>query len=154
MHSGCAAGRRVVLIAFFAASLSSCGEDSGTAPSPVITVPITSIVYQRERPADSPNQGALTAILNIPNNTDRSVLRSCLLRPTATDSFDCGNLVAFECPVGVQCPISVSDPAPGRDARSVARGLFINGQRLMRIDFHANGNETGQILFDRQGSLQ
>jgi hypothetical protein len=127
-----------------------CSSDTGTAPSD-ISIPITSIVYHRERAAGSDSAGTVTASITFPNGTGRPGLRGCVLAATGSDTFDCGALVAMACRVAVACPIHVSDPAIGRG--TVATGLYINGQRLIRIDAFANGVEIGQIRFDPRGQL-
>jgi hypothetical protein len=77
-----------------------------------------------------------------------------VLAPTGPSTFDCGALTAMACQVDVACPIYVADPAINHGiVVTVASGLFINGQRLSRIDTYPNGNQTGFIRFDRRGQL-
>ena len=137
-----------------AVSLSvGCTSEGTTAPSE-ITIPITSIRYQRERSVDVEGAVTVTASITFPNGTGRPGLRGCVLAPTGPNTFDCGSLTAMACQVDGDCPIYVSDPAINRGITvTVASGLYINGQRLARIDTSANGHQIGFIRFDRRGQL-
>jgi hypothetical protein len=136
--------------------LSAACDAGPTAPSRFTTV--SSIRYQRERPFDPAITGLLFLELTYPIAGDplgRSQLTSCVLEHRGNEVFSCTNPLSWEVPADAECTIQVNDPAVTTNTfHTVATAVFVNGQRLRRVEVFANGVEIGRFRVTSRGEIQ
>jgi hypothetical protein len=80
----------------------------------------------------------------------RSNIPFCFPEPSGENTFVCGNL-NWDVPINEECWVQVSDPLLGR---AVATSIFLNGQRLQRVDVLPNGTEFGRFRVTSVGHVR
>jgi hypothetical protein len=132
-----------------ATAASGCG---GPTSATALGVRVNTIRYERVHPpAGSPLTELMRIDMSIPfpnEQSGRSNIRFCLPEPAGDQVFVCDN-VGWDVPANHESWVMVIDPAVGR----VARSVFVNGQRVQRIDVTSE-NETGRFRFDASGRLR
>ena len=151
-----------VAILFCALGLGACEEGLGpTMPLSRVdwpAIPVTSVVYVREHPFDPAVRRPLSVNIRFPASRfdphHRSALGQCELRQITVERFECSPAF-WACEVYRECALSVSDPALIMELPFpvTATAVFVNGQRLQRVERYANGAESGLVRFNARGEL-
>jgi hypothetical protein len=143
---------RILRFSFLLNLATMCVLVSGCSSPTASTLPIRiqSIRYERVHPPDTSRGGRVMLNMSIPfpDGSGRSDINFCFLAAVGDQVFVCEN-VGWDVPVGEECWVSIDDPAVGRQT---ARAVFVNGQRVGRVDVTSN-RETGRFRFDARGQL-
>jgi hypothetical protein len=142
-------------IAAFLILSAACDADP-TAPSRFATV--SSIRYQRERPFDPAITSPLFLQFSYPVAGDpygRYHQTSCVLERRGDEGFACTSPLSWQVPADAECNIQVLDPAVTTNTfHMVATAVFVNGQRLRRVQVFANGVEIARFRVTSRGEIQ
>jgi hypothetical protein len=129
----------------------------GTPTAPRFAT-LSAIQYQRERPYDPAITDPLSLALNCPIPGDpygRSQADGCILVHRGSQVFECPNAVSWHVPTDADCSIQVHDPAVTTNAfHTIATAVFVNSQRLRRVEVSANGVETARFRVTSRGEIQ
>jgi hypothetical protein len=69
--------------------------------------------------------------------------------------FECPEGPIWQVPADTECSIQVHDPAVTTNALGmVATAVFINNQRVRRVEVFENGVEIGRFRLTASGNLQ
>jgi hypothetical protein len=146
---------RTALAGIAMLAVAACG-DQPTAPGRMATV--TSLRYQRERPFDPAvtSQASLQMYSPIPGDPrNRTYIISCLLEPRGNNLFSCPENVTREVPVNEDCSIQVYDPAvTTNEFHMVATSVFVNNQRVPRVEVFSNGVEIARFRVTPGGQIR
>jgi hypothetical protein len=134
------------------------GACADNPAAPVQVASITSIRYERERPHDPTVSREVFLELTYPIVGDpygRSRFSGCLLEPRAPGVFACPEILTWQVPADMDCGLQVFDPAlTMNEVRAVATAVFVNGQRLQRVEVFANGVEVGRFRVTPSGEIR
>ena len=140
-----------VLFLVSAVLVAACDEGPTGPTSRYITV--SSIRYERVRPSKAlPGVERLYLQMNRPYLDDpqsRSDINFCLPRTLSDQVFVCEN-VGWTIPIGVETWVQAVDPVVGM----VAETIYVNDQRIERIQVLGNGIELGRFRFNKLGQLR
>lgn len=120
-------------------------------------VTVTSVRYERERPFDPAVTGQLSLQFYSPIPGDpqnRTSISSCVLEPRGNNMFGCFDGLTWEVPADEQCSIQVYDPAvTTNEFHMVATAVFVNDQRLRRVEVFTNGVEIARFRVTSRGEI-
>jgi hypothetical protein len=69
--------------------------------------------------------------------------------------FACPEVLTWQVPADMDCGIQVLDPAlTTSEVRAVATAVFVNGQRIQRVEVFDNGVEIGRFRVSSSGEIR